>query len=440
MRPKPQNTDVEKLLIGELIQFTGSLDDITPILSPEDFYSPKHEIIYRTIFDLWSEGKKVDLPIVQNRLNKNKKLDDAGGISYLLQTLSEVTTDTSIVEHAYIVKEASVKRQFIDYAAEVGNKAFDATTDIDELLNTGNSGLDKITDGIFKVIGTETFQDIIKGTIDDYYVRKEKAKKGDITGIRTPLHELNQMTGGWQNGDLVIIAGRPSMGKTAFAVQCGVTASRLDYAVDIYTLEMTSKQLTQRIMANTGGIDIERFRVGKLREEEEQGLENIIGKLEKLNINLDDKPGISAEYIKAKSSANKRRGKCDLIIVDYLQLMSFDTKLNTNEGLGSITRKLKGLAKELDVPVILLSQLSRALEQRGSKRPLLSDLRSSGEIEQDADMVIFPFREFYYTGLEEHEGKVDVIIAKHRNGRIGTIEAYHNETITNFYDEQEQPF
>ena len=430
----PQATEIESGLIGTLIQFPEAIDQVVTILNATDFYSDTNAILFKAIYDLWSEAKKIDLMVVSSRLKKEGKIDQVGGVIALTKLIGDVSHSHSAVEHAYIIKEQSVKRQFIKYAAQIGNSAFDVSTDIDSLLTLSNTGLDEITDGIFKAGGSESFKEIIDGVIEDYFERKAKADKGEFTGIRTPLFDMNKITGGWQPGDLIIIAGRPAMGKTAFAVQCGVTAAKLDKCVDIYTLEMTSRQFTQRIMSCTTDINIERFRNGELDEAEVERLNASVNHLLKLKINLDDKSGITAEYIKAKSSASHRRGKLDLIIVDYLQLMAFDTKLNSNEGFGSITRKLKGVAKDLNVPVILLSQLNRALEARGNKRPMMSDLRSSGEIEQDADLVIFPFREHYYSGLESDKGKIEIIIAKHRNGRIGNIEAGHNETITQFYD------
>ena len=435
-RIPPQATDVERKLIGEVIQFPQVIDEVVPIVSHADFYKDAHQKIYKAVYDLWAEGKKIDLMVVTSRLKKSGELEEIGGAYEITQMISDVIHAHSVIEHAYIVKEASVKRQFIQFAGEVGNLAFDNSADIDALLDTTNSGLDTITDGIFKSGGTLTFKTIVDGTIAEYYQRKEKAAQGEFTGIRTPLYDLNKRTGGWQNGDLIIIAGRPSMGKTAFAVQCAVTASRLDYWVDIYTLEMTNKQFTQRIMGCMTDINIEHLRNGTLDDQGEQEMEQSINKLLKLRINLDDKTGITAEYVKAKSSANHRKGKCDMIIVDYLQLMAYDPKLNSNEGFGSVSRKLKNLAKELDIPVILLSQLNRSLETRGCKRPMLSDLRSSGEIEQDADIVIFPYRHYYYSGQDEDKGNIEIITAKHRNGRIGSADAYHNETITKFFDEK----
>jgi replicative DNA helicase len=432
----PQAVDVEKTLLGELIQFPDSIDDVVTLLSPDDFYKPIHVTIFKSIYDLWSEGKKIDLMVVTSRLKKEGKLDEVGGAFALTQLGSDVMHSASVKEHALIVKEASVKRQFIMYAGEVGNSAFDNASDIDTLLNISNSGLDKITDGIFKAGDTVSFKSIIDSTVKDYYLRKEKAASGEYTGIKTPLFELSKITGGWQPGDLIILASRPSMGKTAFAVQCAVTAARLGSTVDVYTLEMTAQQLTQRMFGCLVDLNIEKLRNGTLSEQEEKLMEQSINKMLVLNINLDDKSGITASYVKAKSSANHRKGRCDMIIVDYLQLMSYDTKLNSNEGYGSISRSLKGLAKDLNVPVILVSQLNRSLEQRGNKRPTMADLRSSGEIEQDADMIIFPYREYYYSAQPDNKGKIEFLVSKNRNGRIGTIDAFHNDTITQFYDEQ----
>jgi replicative DNA helicase len=429
---QPQVTEIETTLIGEMIQFPQVIDDIVGIVSHTDFYDHKNQVVFSVIHDLWSEGKSADLIMVTNRLKQMERLNEVGGAFAVTKMLEYALHPSSAKDHAQLIKQASVQRQFIMYGAEVEKTAYSAS--IDELLSLSNSKLDEITDGIYKSGDAASFKSIVDGTIADYYERKARAQSGEFAGIKTPLFDLTQITGGWQPSDLIIIAGRPSMGKTAFAVQCAVTAARNDFSADIYTLEMSSRQFTQRIMSCIDDINIERFRNGSLTAEEEQLMEQSINKMLKLRINLDDKSGITAEYIKAKSSANHRRGKCDLIIVDYLQLMAYDRKLNSNEGFGSITRKLKGLAKDLNVPVILLSQLNRDVEKRVNHRPGLSDLRSSGEIEQDADMVLFPYREHYYSEMEHDKGNIEIVIAKHRNGRTGAVEGRHNETITQFYD------
>jgi replicative DNA helicase len=429
----PQAVEIEERLLGEIIEFPQVIDDIVSILSVEDFYKESHKLIYRAIYDLWSEGKSIDLTLVTNRLRKTNELEQAGGAYFVTKLTEKAIHPKAVKDHCLVIKEKSVQRKFILYGSEIEKTAYDAN--IDELLTLSNGELDKITDGIFRVSDPASFKTIVDGTIHDYYERKAKAQTGEFMGIKTPLLDLNKITGGWQPSDLIIIAGRPSMGKTAFAVQCCVTAARKEFAVDVYTLEMSASQFAQRIMSCVENIDIEKFRTGSLPEDQEKLMEQSVNKMLKLKINLDDKSGITADYIKAKSSANKRRGGCDFIIVDYLQLMSYDEKLNSNEGYGSITRKLKGLAKDLDIPVILLSQLNRAVEARGNRRPMLSDLRSSGEIEQDADLVIFPYRNHYYSGADEDAGQIEIIVAKHRNGRIGVINAKHNETITQFYDQ-----
>ncbi len=432
----PQAIEIEQLLLGELIQFPQVIDDIISIISVEDFYKPSHQVIFQHIYDLWSESKKIDLQIVTNRLKGAGKLGDVGGVLFVTKLIDNVLHQANAKDHAYIIKEKSVQRQFVQFGASLENMAYES--DIEELLTASNSQLDKITDGIFKVGDVVSYKQIIDNTIANYYERKENAKKGMVSGVHTPVFDLNKLTGGWQCGDLVIIAGRPSMGKTAMAVQCAVTAARIGMAVDIYTLEMTSIQFAQRIMACIEDIDIEKFRNGTLDADQEKLMENCVNKMLKLRLNIDDRSGITAEYVKAKSNSSKRKGNCDMIIVDYLQLMAFDGKLNTNEGLGSITRKLKALAKELNIPILLLSQLSRAVELRHNKRPIMADLRSSGEIEQDADLVIFPYREHYYSGKDEDEGIMELIVAKHRNGRTGTIQAAYNETITRIYDNFEK--
>ncbi len=431
----PQAIDVEEILIGELIQFPDHIDDVADILSVEDFYNSNHKLIYDQIQSLWIMDKKIDLVIVTNKLKESGKLENVGGSWKITKMLEKAIHPQMIKDHALIIKEKSIQRKFIKYGITISKLAYQ--NDVDQLVNESSDQLSVITDSIYQVKEADSFQLILNDTVDQYYKQKEKAKKGSVTGAHTPLFDLNKITGGWQPGDLIVLAGRPSMGKTAFAVQCGVAAARMESAIQIFTLEMSDRQFTQRLLACIDDVSIENLRTGTLDPAQEKQLERAVNKLQDLPINIDDKPGITAEYIKARSSAAKRKGKCDLIIVDYLQLMAYDQKLNANDGLGSITRKLKGLAKDLDVPVILLSQLSRKCEERGNKRPVMADVRSSGEIEQDADMIIFLYRHHYYSGQDEDQGNLELIIAKNRNGRTGTIDASHNETITKIFDKYE---
>lgn len=436
----PQALDIEVILLGEMIQFPQIIDNIVDICQPLDMYAPKHQDICQAIYDLWETDSAIDLLIVTQKLRQAGTLDQIGGPYYITSLLAQATSPEKAVTHAYIIKEKSVQRQFIAYGDHITRLAYAPDTDIEDLLAASGTGLDQINDVIFKAQGNDSFQTIIENSVNDYYARKLRAQEGGLTGIRTPLHKLNLVTSGWQPGDLIIIAARPSMGKTAAAVQIAVTAAKDGHYVDFYTLEMTAEQLTARVMACNEIIEIEGFRAGNMSQENELKMEAMIKSLKDQNINLDDRSGITAEYIKAKSSARHRKSNCDFIVVDYLQLMAYDKRMNPSDGIGSITRKLKALAKQLHIPIIVVSQLNRETEGKGtSRRPTMSALRSSGEIEQDADMIIFPFREYYYSGLDEEKNNIDFIIAKNRNGRTGTIEATVNDTITKITDYENNP-
>lgn len=435
----PQAIDFEEALLGELIMEPRLMDQVASILSPEDFYKEPHQKIYTAIYELWQHSRQIDILTVTDELRKKNILDHVGGPYYITKLTSTIglVTIQSATSHAMTIKDRAVKRQFIQFGSELQSMAYNEGSDIEDLLNSSNSGMNGITDTIYKVQPKATLKDFIEQSLDAYYVRKQN--KGESVGIRTPILKLTKITGGWLPG-LIIVAGRPSMGKTALAVQCAVTAAEQGKFIDFYTIEMTGVQLTQRVMACKANIDSERYRNGQLTDQEEQELEASVDLLTSLNINIDDASGISADYIKAKSSANYRRKRCDMIVVDYLQLMAYDNKLNRNEGVGTITRRLKALSKELNIPIILLSQLSRGTEAKGGSRiPGLSHLRDSGEIEQDADIVIFPFRPNYYDDNEPF-GLMQIIIAKHRDGRTGMVEARHNESISRIYDPEPEEY
>jgi replicative DNA helicase len=433
----PQAIEIEAQLLGELISYPHTMDEVVPILDMGDFYDDSHQKIYAQLHGLWSAGEKIDLLILTEQLKKTKELEAVGGVQRITRLTREALTAAMVKTRAYIIKEKAIRRAFIPFISSIGQQVYDPGTETDVLIDTAIDGLNKITDFVHRGSTCGDFPSQVDSVLKNYYERKEAAKKGQISGIRTPLNALTKITGGWQPGDLIIVAARPSMGKTAFVLQCGMTAARLGSAVDFYSLEMTSEQLIHRVLSGMTGVDTQGMRSGTLADQDELEVERSITDLLAHKLNIDDKSIISAEYVKAKSSANRRKGKCDMIIVDYLQLMDYDRKLSRNEGIGSVSRKLKGVAKDLGVPVMLCCQLNRAAETNGSRKPQLSHLRDSGEIEQDADMVIFPYREYYYSAEEADKGIMEIRIEKHRNGITGKVEARHNEYLTQIYDPEQ---
>ena len=429
----PQAIEIEARLLGELLSFPDAMDTVEPILTAHDFYTDNHRQVFFAIRELWSNGKNIDIIAVTEQLRKMQQLDNVGGAFGVTKLTSAVITDKHIADHAYFIKERSVKRELIRYGTELERSSYDESKDLADIMDQAQSGLNKITDQVHGN-SEKTFPEILNATINQYFESKQKAGKNEFTGIKTPVLKLTKLTGGWQPGDLIIIAGRPSMGKTALAIQTAVTAANYGSAVDVYTIEMQDIPIARRIICCATGIDPEQLRNGQLSEKDEKMMEKAVNDLMKYKINIDDKSGITAEYVRAKSSANHRRGKCDMIIIDYLQLMNFDHKMNKNDGYGSITRKMKELAKELNVPVIVLAQLNREVERRSERRPGLADLRDSGEIEQDADIVLFPFRPHYYSD-DEDPTLIELNVVKHRNGRTASINARHNESITQIFDD-----
>ena len=430
----PQAVEIEAELLGEVIMFPEAMDVIVPVINADDFYKESHKKIYKAVWDLWNKSEKIDMLIVGDHLRKHGELDSIGGAHYIRQITEGVYHAGNIKSHAYIVKDRAVKRVFIELGSQLMADAYDDGSDIEDILSFIGDKIQGIIEGVYG--GTEvSWREWLNRAVEDYYERKTKAQKNELTGIRTPLHKLTMMTGGWQGGDLIIIAGRPSMGKTSVAVQVMHMAAMQGEDIDCYTLEMTGLQMTHRVMSCDMEISTEDIRNGKLSEEQEKKMEERINELIKLKFTIDDRPGIGVDYIKAKSSARRRQGKCRMIVIDYLNLMEHGME-NDDAGFGMITRKLKGLAKELGVPVILLCQLNRKTEGRKDKRPSLGDLRDSGRIEQDADIVIFLYRAGYYSG-DKNDKTIEFIVAKHRNGKVGGVKSTHNETMSRVYDEDD---
>ncbi|MDD5680638.1 MAG: replicative DNA helicase [Candidatus Omnitrophica bacterium] len=417
----PQSTEAETALLGSMLIEEAAIAKAIELVDEKSFYKEAHRIIYRTIIELFTRNSAIDLITVTEELKNRGALGDAGGASYLTSLTASIPTAANIEYYAKIVKEKSILRSLINSATEIVQDCYESASDVDSLL-------DKAERLIFDVSSkkaeqkTVLLKDIIKDsieTIDNLYQRKE-----NITGIPTGYHDFDIKTAGLQPSDLIVIAGRPSMGKSAFAAciaeYAGITEK---IPVAFFSLEMSKEQLVQRMLCSHARVNAHNVRTGFLSQADWPRLVTAASKLSEAPIYIDDTPSISVLELKAKARRLKAQYGIKLIVLDYMQLMQGPTRSeNRQQEISEISRSLKALARELDVPLIAISQLSRAVEQRQDHRPQLSDLRESGAIEQDADLVILLLREEYYSpNAEDKKGVAEAIIAKQRNGPVGTV-------------------
>ncbi|MBX2962876.1 MAG: replicative DNA helicase [Cyclobacteriaceae bacterium] len=434
----PQALDLEEAVLGALMLEKGALNAVVEFLKPEHFYSEAHQEIYRAIIDLFKSSEPVDMRTVVNQLRKNAKLELVGGAYYIAELTSKVSSAANIEYHARVVIELAIKRDLIHIASQIHHDAYEDTTDVFELLDKTEQSIFEISDSNLRK-NYDNMKNLMYRAITE--LQKLKEHKDGLTGVPSGFTALDRMTSGWQNSDLVIIAARPGMGKTAFVVSAMRNAA-VDFKrpVAIFSLEMASVQLVNRMISAEAELEGEKIRKGQLAEFEWQQLVHKTNRLSSAPIFIDDTPALSILELRAKCRRLKAEHGIQLIIVDYLQLMRGDTGGNREQEIASISRALKGIAKELSVPVLALSQLSRGVETRGGdKRPQLSDLRESGSIEQDADMVIFLYRPEYYKITVDEEGMPtqgmgEVIIAKHRNGQTGSVKLKFIGKYTKFSD------
>lgn len=434
----PQALDLEEAVLGALMLEKGALNAVVEFLKPEHFYSEAHQEIYRAIIELFKGSEPVDMRTVVNQLRKNAKLELVGGAYYIAELTSKVSSAANIEYHARVVIELAIKRDLIHIASQIHHDAYEDTTDVFELLDKTEQSIFEISDSNLRK-NYDNMKNLMYRAITE--LQKLKEHKDGLTGVPSGFTALDRMTSGWQSSDLVIIAARPGMGKTAFVVSAMRNAA-VDFKrpVAIFSLEMASVQLVNRMISAEAELEGEKIRKGQLAEFEWAQLVHKTNRLSSAPIFIDDTPALSILELRAKCRRLKAEHGIQLIIVDYLQLMRGDTGGNREQEIASISRALKGIAKELSVPVLALSQLSRGVETRGGdKRPQLSDLRESGSIEQDADMVIFLYRPEYYKITVDEEGMPtqgmgEVIIAKHRNGQTGSVKLKFIGKYTKFAD------
>lgn len=425
----PQAVDLEEAVLGALMLEKDALSIVIDIVKAESFYKDSHQKIFEAITNLFQKSSPVDLLTVTAELRKMGSLDIIGGAYYLTQLTDRVVSAANIEYHARIVSQKYLQRELIKISSEIITNAYDDTTDIFDLLDTAEKSLFEVAQSNLRR-DTQKIDDIMRTAVDA--LEKLRDRTDSLTGIPSGFTALDRVTSGWQPSDLVIIAARPAMGKTAFVLSCARNAAVLhDKPVAVFSLEMSSLQLVNRLISGETEIEQEKLKRGTLADHEWTQLHSRIGKLTEAPLLIDDTPALNVFEFRAKCRRLKAQYDIQMVIVDYLQLMhgKADGKGgNREQEIGSISRALKSVAKELNIPVIALSQLSRAVESRpaASKRPQLSDLRESGSIEQDADMVLFLYRPEYYGLLEDEAGNstagiAEVIIAKHRNGELATV-------------------
>ncbi|NBB74938.1 MAG: replicative DNA helicase [Bacteroidetes bacterium] len=450
-RVPPQATDVEMSVLGAMLIEREAIPKAIEILPPEAFYSSKHQNIYMAILSLFERGNPVDLVTLTDELKRRDELESIGGPYYLTELTTQVASAANVEYHARIIAEKSLLRKLIETMTGLVGEAYDSSADAFELLDKAESKIFQISDNQLRKAAS-SMNDVVKDTLER--LEAIHGQEGGITGVPSGFHRLDRLTSGWQPSDLIIIAARPSMGKTAFALACGLNASthpEHQTGVAIFSLEMGAQQLAQRMLTSEARVNAQAARTGRMTDEDWQKLARAAGKLSEAEIFIDDTPGLSVLELRAKCRRLKAEHDIGLVVVDYLQLMQGSgarQNANREQEIAHISRSLKGLAKELNLPVIALSQLNRGVENRGGdKRPQLSDLRESGSIEQDADVVAFIYRaERYGITVDEQgnstEGIAEIIIGKQRNGPIGTVElAFVNqyalfENLTTRYESQ----
>lgn len=437
----PQALDLEESVLGALMLEKEALTNIIDILKPENFYKDAHKEIYQAIIDLFNNSQPIDLLTVTNQLKKNGTLDIVGGSYYVTKLTTRVNSASNIEFHSRIILEQSIKRELINISSKVQKDAYEDTIDVFDLLDQTEQSLFDVSESHIRK-NYKKVQNLMKEAIDELETKKEK--KDGITGVPSGFIDLDTITSGWQPSDLVIVAGRPSMGKTAFVLSLIRNAS-IDHnlPMGIFSLEMSSLQLVNRLISSEAELDSDKIRKGNLKDYEWQQLLHKTDLLQKAPIFIDDTPALSILELRAKARRLKSQHDIQCIIVDYLQLMTSEygkTSGNREQEIASISRSLKAVAKELNIPVIALSQLSRAVETRGGdKRPVLSDLRESGSIEQDADMVMFIYRAEKYDITEDEDGEstigvAELLLRKNRNGPTGKVKLKFVERFAKFVD------
>ena len=428
---QPQAIEAEQAVLGAMLSSKEAVSKALEWLDQEHFYKTAHVKIFQVMTKLFSEGEPIDTISVIDRLKKNKDLEAVGGAYYVTGLVESVPTVANVESYAKIVLEKAMLRELILVSHNLSKDAYDAHQDVDEILDEAERAIFAISQRRLRG-GFQHINPILVETFER--LDRIHSKPGSVTGVPSGLLDLDEITSGFQQGELIVVAGRPGMGKTALALTILRNAA-IDHKIPVgmFSLEMANHQLAQRLLTAEARVDSHLARTGKLSREQWQKLSLSVGDLAKAPIHLDDTPAISVLELRAKARRLKTEKEIGLLAVDYMQLMQGPRGAESRQQeISIISRSLKALAKELDIPVLALSQLSRAVENRSDHRPQLSDLRESGAIEQDADVVIFLYRPFLYTRDEDDRGKAQIIVAKQRNGPTGTVDVTFIDRFARF--------
>ena len=439
-RIPPQNIEAEQSVLGAMLIDKEAIAKATEILTADDFYREAHRVIFNVMLELYNKNEAVDMITVTDILRRDNKLDDVGGIAYITSLANVVLTAANIKFHADIVAEKSVLRQLIHVFTDIAAMGYEANDEVNVLLDTAESRILEIANRKKRADFT-AISDVLMNSVQN--IEKLLNNKGGLTGIPTGFNDLDKLTSGLHPSDFIILAARPSMGKTALALNLVQNVALRAHkrvggeprSVAFFSLEMSKEQLVNRMLCAEANIDSQRLRVGEMNDKDWDSLWVACDIMSKAKIYIDDTAGITVMDMRSRARRLKAEHGLDLIVVDYLQLMQGSGKRNTSgdrqQEVSEISRSLKALARELDVPVLALSQLSRGVEARQVKRPMLSDLRESGSLEQDADIVAFLYREDYYNPETENK-HTELIIAKHRNGPVDTVNLFFHKQFTKF--------
>lgn len=428
----PHDIEAEQAVIGSMLIDKDAIMSAVEVLKPEDFYREDNKIIYEAILNLYNRAEPVDIITLKTELQSMKQLESVGGLEYIAQLPDKVPTTANVEQYIKIIEEKSALRALIKTANDLISLGYDQTQDVEDILDSAERR-------IFEVIqdrnqkGYASIKDILVDTFTE--LEQLYNQKQHITGVPTGFADLDYITAGLHKSDLVIVAARPAMGKSAFALNLATNAAvRANTPVAIFSLEMSKEQMTNRILCSEAMVDSNKVRTGKIEDDDWQKLAEASGNLSQAQIYIDDTPGISIMEIRAKARKLKLEKNIGMVVIDYIQLIQGNSRKggSREQEISEISRSLKILAKEINVPIIALSQLSRSVEQRPDHRPMLSDLRESGAIEQDADIVMFLYRDDYYNPETDKKNIAEIILAKHRAGSTGTVELLWLGSYTKF--------
>ena len=419
MKSLPQNTEAEQSVLGSMIIDKTSIAQAVEVLRSEDFYRDAHKVIFQAILELYQKDAPVDMITLIEHLRSIEKLENSGGITYITEISNSVPSTANLQSYIKIVEDKSMLRKLIRSSTEIIENSYNKQDNVEEVLDFAEKK-------IFDIAEKRTTSDFesISSVLERGFLEIERLfnNKGDITGVPTGFPELDSKTSGFQSGDMVLVAARPSMGKTTFALNIAQYASlRANKSVVIFSLEMSKEQLGYKLLCAEANVDMLKLRTGNLEDQDWENIARASGPLAASKIYIDDTPGITVMEMRSKCRRIKIEHGIDMIVIDYLQLMSGSGSESRQQEVSEISRSIKALAKEMKCPIIALSQLSRAPEQRADHRPMLSDLRESGSIEQDADIVMFLYRDEYYNKETEEKNIAECIISKQRNGPVGTV-------------------